>query len=97
MTLPTTKQALALEAMLLGPAMPARLGEAMWRGDPEAVARRPHGATAQGFGRSGGTMGTRLVALGWAYRAPYVNGWPQGYAITREGREAFAAWAGQAR
>ena len=62
-------------------ASPADLGEAIG-----GTARMK----AQGLGRLGGTMGTRLVRLGLARHASRERSGYSAYAITQAGREALA-------
>ena len=72
-----------------GALSPAMLGEMMVR---EADYNRIN--KAQGMGRLGGTMGTRLIRIGLAYRKETRNQYTgevydHGYAITGKGRVAL--------
>jgi hypothetical protein len=67
-------------------ASPARIGEAMYH---DGWLRLEQNLSAQGCGRVGGTMATRLVKMGLVRDVSLKNGgWPA-YAISPEGRKAL--------
>ena len=81
---PPQRAALAhlAEAGLLTECYPASIGHAMERaraGRGERLARGGRGMTAQGAGRVGGSMGTRLVKMGLAHSTG------RGYCISSQG------------
>ena len=91
---PTPPQRAALEHMaqayreggVLATCWPAGIGYAMQRARKargEPICRGGRGMTAQGAGRTGGSMGTRLVKMGLAHYSG------RGYIISSAGQAAL--------
>lgn len=81
----TEPQKIALKFLAGRPyATPSEIGEAMLRDRKFQRAR-----TAQGLGRIGGAMGSRLTAFGWAADASNRRGGFPAYRITEVGRTAL--------